>query len=172
MKLVCLRSRWSDPDGVSDLSRFLLVSCVQHGVPPCSVIFPRSVLLLLLYVPVGRAQGDAHLYSAGTNLKRIEMAMLETATRSVDVARYSFTDREIAEELAKPGAEGRPGVGLPRPYSVSGEGRSEGVTATGILLAAGVEVRVKGARDLVHLKSYALDGRLLRTDRRTGLPPD
>ena len=34
---------------------------------------------------------------------------------------------------------------------------------TGILLAAGVEVRVKGARDLMHLKSYAVDGHLLRT---------
>ncbi len=31
------------------------------------------------------------------------------------------------------------------------------------LLAAGIEVRVKGAKDLMHLKSYAIDGRLLRT---------
>ena len=125
--------------------------------------FPRSVLLLLLYVPLGRAQGDAHLYSPGTNLERSEMAMLETATRSVDVAMYSFTDREIAEELAN---LARKGVRV-RVYrdrtQFQEEGRSEGVTATSILLAAGVEVRVKGARDLMHLKSYAIDGRLLRT---------
>ncbi len=97
--------------------------------------------------------------------------MLETATRSVDVAMYSFADREIAEELAN---LARKGVRV-RVYrdrtQFHGEGRSDGVTATGILLAAGVEVRVKGARDLMHLKSYAIDGRLLRTDRRTGLPP-
>lgn len=37
------------------------------------------------------------------------------------------------------------------------------VTTTSILLAAGVEVRVKGARDLMHLKSYLIDGQLLRT---------
>lgn len=43
------------------------------------------------------------------------------------------------------------------------ETRSYGVTTTRILLAAGVEVRVKGARDLMHLKSYAIDVRLLRT---------
>ncbi len=37
------------------------------------------------------------------------------------------------------------------------------LSTTTILLAAGIEVRVKGARDLMHLKSYAVDGRLLRT---------
>ena len=36
-------------------------------------------------------------------------------------------------------------------------------TTTAILLAEGVEIRVKGARDLMHLKSYAINGRLLRT---------
>ena len=76
---------------------------------------------------------------------------------------YSFTDREIAEELAN---LARKGVRV-RVYrdrtQFQEEGRSEGVTATSILLAAGVEVRVKGARDLMHLKSYAIDGRLLRT---------
>ncbi len=121
------------------------------------MIVPRFVLLLLLYVPLGRAQGDAHLYSPGTNLERSEIATLETATRSVDVAMYSFTDREIAEELAN---LARKGVRV-RVYrdrtQFQEEGRSDGVTATSILLAAGVEVRVKGARDLT------IDGRLLRT---------
>ncbi|MGI4831357.1 MAG: phospholipase D-like domain-containing protein [Janthinobacterium lividum] len=40
---------------------------------------------------------------------------------------------------------------------------SGGENTTAILLAAGIEVRVKGARDLMHLKSYAVDGRLLRS---------
>lgn len=38
-----------------------------------------------------------------------------------------------------------------------------GITTTGILLAARVEIRVKGAKELMHLKSYAIDGRLLCT---------
>ena len=38
-----------------------------------------------------------------------------------------------------------------------------GISTTGILLAAGIEVRVKGAKDLMHLKSYAIDGHLLRS---------
>ena len=38
-----------------------------------------------------------------------------------------------------------------------------GISTTGILLAAGVEVRVKGEKNLMHLKSYAIDGHLLRS---------
>lgn len=118
--------------------------------------------LLLAAVPLG-AQTDAHLYSPEANLERSEMAQLETATRSVDVAMYSFTDRELAEELA---ALARKGVRV-RVYrdreQFQQEGQRGNVTTTSILLAAGIEVRVKGARDLMHLKSYAIDGRMLRT---------
>ncbi len=90
-------------------------------------------------------------------------AQLETATRSIDVAMYSFTDCELAEELA---ALAHRGVRV-RVYrdreQFSQEMQSGGMTTTSILLAAGIEVRVKGARDLMHLKSYAVDGRLLRS---------
>ena len=55
--------------------------------------------LLLAAVPAA-AQTGAHLYSPGTNLEQSERAQLETATRSVDVAMYSFTDRYLAEALA------------------------------------------------------------------------
>ena len=118
--------------------------------------------LLLAALP-GTAQTAAHLYSPGTNLERTELAQLDTATRTLDVAMYSFTDRELAEELA---ALARKGVHV-RVYrdreQFSQEEQSGAITTTGILLAAGVAVRVKGPRDLMHLKSYAIDGRLLRT---------
>ena len=108
-------------------------------------------------------QTDDHLYSPGTNLERSELAQLETAARTVDVAMYSFTDRELAEHLA---ALARKGV-RSRVYrdrqQFSQEMQGGSLTTTGILLAAGIEVRVTGARDLMHLKSYAIDGRLLRT---------
>ncbi len=41
------------------------------------------------------------LYSPASNLERSEMEMLERAKVSVDVAMYSFTDRELAEELGR-----------------------------------------------------------------------
>ncbi len=121
------------------------------------------LLGLLLAVVSGAAQTGVHLYSPGTNLEQSELAQLETATRSVDVAMYSFTDRYLAEELA---AVARKGVRV-RVYrdreQFQQEAQRGGPTTTAILLAAGVEVRVKGARDLMHLKSYAIDGRLLRS---------
>lgn len=109
------------------------------------------------------AQTVGHLYSPGTNLEQAELAQLENATRTVDVAMYSFTDRYLAEELA---TLARRGVRV-RVYrdreQFQQERRWGAVNTNSILLAAGVEVRVKGARDLMHLKIYAVDGRLLRT---------
>ncbi len=93
--------------------------------------------LLLAALP-GMAQTDAHLYSPGANLERSELAQLDTATRTLDVAMYSFTDRELAEELA---ILARKGVRV-RVYrdreQFSQEEQSGAITTTGILLAAGV----------------------------------
>ncbi len=123
----------------------------------------HALLCLLLAAVPGTAQTDAHLYSPGSNLERSELAQLETATHTLDVAMYSFTDQELAEELA---TLARRGVRV-RVYrdreQFSQEMRWGGMSTTGILLAAGVEVRVKGAKDLMHLKSYAIDGHLLRS---------
>lgn len=120
-------------------------------------------LTLWLTVVAASAQVEGRLYSPGTNLERSELAQLETATRSVDVAMYSFTDRELAEELV---VLARRGVHV-RVYrdreQFSQEAQWGGVSTTSLLLAAGIQVRVKGAKDLMHLKSYAIDGRLLRS---------
>ncbi len=106
---------------------------------------------------------NRHAYSPETNLERSEIAQPETATRSVDVAMYSFTDRELAEELPALDRKGvRVRVYQDREQSQQ-EPQREILTTASILSAAGIEVRVKGARDLMHLKSYAIDGRLLRT---------
>ena len=110
--------------------------------------------LLLAAVPMWR-QADTHLYSPGTNLKRIGLAQLQTATVSVDVAMYSFTGRKLAEELAN---SARKGVHV-RVYRDREQFQQEmqwgGVTTTQILLAAGVQVRVKSSKD-THLKNYAI----------------
>jgi len=123
----------------------------------------RVLLGVLLAAIPGAAQTVEHLYSPSDNLERSELAQLDTATRTIDIAMYSFTDRYLAEELS---ALARKGVRI-RVYrdreQFAQEMQGAADTATSILLAAGIEVRVKGARDLMHLKSYAIDGRLLRT---------
>ena len=102
------------------------------------------------------------LYSPRSDLERSEMEMLGRAKISIDIAMYSFTDRELAEEL---GRLSRSGVRV-RVYRDGEQYEQEtqhGLSATEILLAAGVQVKVKASRDLMHLKSYAIDGALLRT---------
>jgi phosphatidylserine/phosphatidylglycerophosphate/cardiolipin synthase-like enzyme len=51
------------------------------------------------------------------------------------------------------------------------EGKRNVATTTSILLAAGVQVRVSGRKDLMHLKSYAIDGPVLSTGSANWSPP-
>ena len=67
--------------------------------------------LMLAGVPLG-AQTDAHLYSPGTNLERSELAQLETATRTLDVAMYSFTDPRARGGTGNACPQGRAGPRL------------------------------------------------------------
>jgi phosphatidylserine/phosphatidylglycerophosphate/cardiolipin synthase-like enzyme len=102
------------------------------------------------------------LHAPESNLERSEIETLRTAKVSVDVAMYSFTDRELAEELVR---LARSGVRV-RVYRDSRESMQEnqrGYSTTPTLLTAGVEVRVKASQELMHFKSYVIDGALLRT---------
>ena len=121
------------------------------------------LLGLLLAVVPGTAQTGAHFYSPETNLEQSELAQLETVAPL-----RGCGDVQLYGPLPCRGAGGRcpegcPDSCLPGPGTVQQEAQRGGPTTTAILLAAGVEVRVKGARDLMHLKSYAIDGRLLRS---------
>jgi phosphatidylserine/phosphatidylglycerophosphate/cardiolipin synthase-like enzyme len=102
------------------------------------------------------------LYSPESNLERNEVETLRTAKRSIDIAMYSFTDRELAQELVR-----LAGMGVRvRVYRDREEYEQEnrrGQSTTEMLLAARIEVRIKASRDLMHLKSYVIDDVLLRT---------
>jgi len=102
----------------------------------------------------------AVLYAPEANLERSEIETLRTAKVYVDVAMYSFTDRELTEELVR---LARSGVRV-RVYRDSREYLQEnqrGSSTTAMLLAGGVEVRVKASHDLMHFKSYVIDGSLV-----------
>ena len=106
--------------------------------------------------------GAAVLYSPGTNLEHSELDMLRLAKASVDIAMYSFTDRELADELCRLARTGVR-VRVYRDWSEYQQEMQRGQSVTPALLAAGVQVKVKAGRDLMHLKTYAIDGELLRT---------
>lgn len=116
--------------------------------------------LLRASAPAQIAPGldGTRFYSPAVNLERVEIGVLRTATKSVDIARYSFTDRELAEELV---ALAHAGVKI-RVYRDRTEYQHEAersdLNTTAILAAAGIEVRIKGQKDLMHLKAYRVDG--------------
>lgn len=126
-------------------------------------------MLLCCFVALGSSQvfaqhtdGPVLLFAPETNLERSELDVLETARVSVDVAMYSFTDRELAEELGRLARRGVH-VRVYRDRSEYAHEEQRGLSVVSMLLSAGVEVRIKGANDLMHLKSYAVDGTVLRT---------
>ena len=87
---------------------------------------------------------------------------MQSAKRSVDVAMYSFTDLRLAEELVKLAHEGV----IVRVYRDGSEYEQEkrrGESTTEVLVRRGVAVRIKSSRDLMHFKSYVVDGTMLRT---------
>lgn len=123
---------------------------------------PMSIRGQSVAATIPQTSGPVLRYSPQSNLEQSEMETLGRARVSIDVAMYSFTDRELAEELCH---LARSGVRV-RVYRDGEQYQQEserGQSTTELLLAAGVQVKVKESRDLMHLKSYVIDGSLLRT---------
>jgi phosphatidylserine/phosphatidylglycerophosphate/cardiolipin synthase-like enzyme len=90
------------------------------------------------------------------------METLGSARVSIDIAMYSFTDRPLAEQLVRLARSGVR-VRVYRDWREFEQERQRGSSTTEMLIAGGVEVRVKSSQDLMHFKSYVIDGDLLRT---------
>ena len=103
-------------------------------------------------------------YAPAENLERVDVALLDGARQRIDMAAYVLTDYPVIEALTR--AAGR-GVAVRilldrAEYARHMEhGGSQPFTA--LRAAPGVQIRVKTSRVLMHLKSYAVDGRWLRT---------
>jgi phosphatidylserine/phosphatidylglycerophosphate/cardiolipin synthase-like enzyme len=109
----------------------------------------------------GNAAAGQH-YSPFENLEQIDRERLDSAQHTVDIAMYAFTDRYVAEELVK---LSRRGVQI-RLYrdrqQYEEEQRNRGTTTEMLRGERGIQIRVKGSRELMHLKAYVIDGSLLR----------
>jgi phosphatidylserine/phosphatidylglycerophosphate/cardiolipin synthase-like enzyme len=110
----------------------------------------------------GTAEVAQH-YSPFENLEQMDQERLDGAQRSIDIAMYAFTDRYLAEKLAK---LARRGVQIrlyrDREQYEEEEQHIRGTTTSLLRGQAGVQIRVKGSRELMHLKAYLIDGSLLR----------
>jgi phosphatidylserine/phosphatidylglycerophosphate/cardiolipin synthase-like enzyme len=133
--------------------------CLVLLLPAITGILAAGQSSSTLCVPTARA---VVLYAPESNLERSEIETLRTAKVSVDVAMYSFTDRELAAELVRLARSGVR-VRVYRDWRESMQENQRGSSTTATLQAGGVEVRVKASQDLMHFKSYVIDGTLLRT---------
>jgi phosphatidylserine/phosphatidylglycerophosphate/cardiolipin synthase-like enzyme len=102
-------------------------------------------------------------YAPAADLERIDLALLRQATRSIDIAAYLFVDQALIEALAD---AARRGVRV-RLYLDGGqEALREGFggRARGLRGIDRIELRLKPpGSDIMHLKSYSVDRKLLRT---------
>jgi phosphatidylserine/phosphatidylglycerophosphate/cardiolipin synthase-like enzyme len=105
------------------------------------------------------------IYAPDENLERQDGALLGSARSTIDAALYSATDVTLCDALAKAAHDGvRVRVYRDREQYGEEEQRARGRgSCTAELIANGAEVKVKAGEDLMHMKSYAVDGEVLRT---------
>ncbi len=102
-------------------------------------------------------------YSPAENLEHIDLGLIGGATQSIDFAAYVMTDVPVIEALI---AAGQRGVTV-RIYRDGGSGSSPkgrpGEALLRLLTTPNVTMIFKAPGPLMHLKGYAVDGRILRT---------
>jgi phosphatidylserine/phosphatidylglycerophosphate/cardiolipin synthase-like enzyme len=116
----------------------------------------------------GEVVSENHLAPA-EDLEQVDLDRLERAQHSLDIAMYAFTDRALGNELIKLARRGvkvrlyRDGEQYENEQKDAAHYGDESVNDS-LRGQSGIQVRVKppSRRDLMHLKAYEIDGRLLR----------
>jgi len=120
-------------------------------------------------------------YSPAENLEAIDNRLITSAHSTLDLCAYSLTDHQLGEALL---AAARRGVHVriyldqvqtqgelsredKKASAASDDEEGDSTSSLNVLRAldsaANVEVRVKRSKTLMHLKSYAVDGAVLRS---------
>jgi phosphatidylserine/phosphatidylglycerophosphate/cardiolipin synthase-like enzyme len=98
-------------------------------------------------------------YGPGAGFETVDARLINGARHSIDMAAYVLTDRALVSALGRAAMRG---VKV-RVY-LDGEEMGRRAPIEDIADAPNLDVRRKGrSRDLMHLKSYQIDGRTLRT---------
>ncbi|MCC0003276.1 MAG: phosphatidylserine synthase [Methylobacteriaceae bacterium] len=103
-------------------------------------------------------------YGPSPETAQVDIDALDRARRTIDMAAYVLTDRNVMDALgaaAKRGVKVR--IYLDRNESARANGKATDALAT-LITTPGVSVRYKArGRDPMHLKTYLVDRRVLRT---------
>ena len=103
-------------------------------------------------------------YSPAENLEAIDLAFINAAQRSLDIAMYAFTDHKLAKAVVR---AARRGV-VVRIYRDRIQVNDRG-DQTGYILSRSpqgrVTIKIKNnvEKNIMHIKGYAVDGLFLRT---------
>ncbi len=99
-------------------------------------------------------------YAPRSDFESIDARLIAGATQSIDMAAYVLTDRALVRALGRAAMRG---VRVRVYLDGSARGSAEAALEQ-IATAPNIELRRKGpGRDLMHLKSYQVDGRVLRS---------
>jgi phosphatidylserine/phosphatidylglycerophosphate/cardiolipin synthase-like enzyme len=131
-------------------------------------LFPLALTALLL-APQPQAAGPLSqepmvaglhvFYGPGEDFEGVDARLINGARHSIDMAAYVLTDRGLISALGRAAMRG---VKV-RVY-LDGDETRRGASILDIADAPNLDVRRKAHnRDLMHLKSYQVDGRTLRT---------
>lgn len=122
----------------------------------------RAVALVLVSLSLAGAAPPIIHYAPVENLENIDVALIEKARQRIDFAAYMLTDWPVISALIRAAERGvRVRVYLGAKQFAGGQTVPRLHELTSI---PGVEVRFKHAGSpLMHLKSYEIDGRWLRT---------
>ena len=112
---------------------------------------------------VHAAGGSEQIYfSPTTNLEEVDISLIDHAQQRIQVAMYAFTDRAIAQALARAASRGvEVSIYRDRAQFQEEQGRHGQVLAM-LSHRPDVHIRVKGGDDLMHQKAMLVDGEVLR----------
>jgi len=117
---------------------------------------------------LGAQELTAPLFSPDENLEDEDIKVLGSAKNTIDVAMYSFTDPRIEETLAEAARRGvrvriyRDGLQFADEEARSARRGDESVIDK-LRSVSGVQIKIKGHSLSMHLKTYCVDERVLRT---------
>jgi phosphatidylserine/phosphatidylglycerophosphate/cardiolipin synthase-like enzyme len=128
-------------------------------------LFRASIMATVVVALCSQGRSDpapAIHYAPAENLERIDAALIDTAKHEIEMAAYVLTDWPVIQALTRAADRG---VKV-RIYLDAGQlsEREPAKVFQDLTATPTVEIRIKRGHDTpMHLKSYQVDGRLLRT---------
>ena len=157
------RAGQDHPHPRSGAGRNILLSCLFSLVLLACLAWESPLPLLAGPIPFGEH------YSPRENLEAIDIRVLRQARKRIDIAMYAFTDRPLARTLLDAAARG---VKI-RIYRDRIQLRDRNDRSRELLASPNIRIAIKrnSSRNIMHLKAYLVDGRILRTGSANWSPP-